>query len=69
MKQVFLFMAFFGLVAFTSNAQNCSSKKAAKSASVEKATCSSSKAAAKLAAIDNNIEERVCSKSGKSKLR
>lgn len=56
-------MAFFGLVAFTTNAQNCSAKKA-KSASIEKTSCSSS-AAAKLAAMDDSIEEKVCSTSGK----
>lgn len=56
MKKLFVFLAFFGCVAFTANAQSCS-----KTAS--KACCS--KAATKLASADASIEAKTCSKTGK----
>lgn len=59
MKKIFLFIAFFGCVAFTANAQSCT-KTASKSCCAK-----TTAAAAKLAAADNTIEAKTCSKSGK----
>ena len=63
MKKLFLFLAFFGAVAFTANAQTCT-----KSASATKSSsccAKTAKAAAKLAAADATIEAKTCEKSGK----
>jgi len=61
MKKLFLFLAFFGAVAFTTNAQTCT-----KSASATKSSCcaKTKAAAAKLAAADATIEAKTCEKSG-----
>ena len=65
MKKLFLFLAFFGCIAFSANAQKscCASKTAAKSCS--KTTAADSEAAAKFASLDKSIETKVCSTSGK----
>lgn len=61
MKKLFLFIAFFGCVAFAANAQSCSKKTATASGCCAKTAA----AAAKLAAADDTIEAKTCSKSGK----
>lgn len=61
MKKLFLLLAFFSCVSFASNAQSCN-----KSASASKSCCAkTTAAAAKLAAADDTIEAKTCSKSGK----
>ena len=65
MKKLFLFVAFFGFIAFSANAQKaaCCSKKTA--ASCSKTAAADSEAAAKFASLDESIETKVCSTSGK----
>ena len=65
MKKLFLFMAFFGCIAFSANAQKacCASKSGAKVCS--KTAAANSEAAAKLASLDDMIQTKVCSESGK----
>lgn len=66
MKKLFLFLAFFGCIAFSANAQKaacCASKSGAKVCS--KTAAADSEAAAKLASLDESIETKVCSTSGK----
>ena len=68
MKKLFLFLAFFGAVAFTSNAQSCTkSASASKKSSccASKTAATNSAAAAKLASADASIEAKTCSKTGK----
>ena len=61
MKKVFLFLAFFGVLALADvNAQACSKKTASCAASCAK------KAAAKMASMDENIEARVSSLTGET---
>ena len=64
MKKLFLFLAFFGCIAFSANAQKaaCCSKKAA--ATCSKTAAADSKVAAKFASLDESIESKVCSTSG-----
>ena len=65
MKKLFFFVAFFGLVAFNTNAQSCNkSAKAGKTVSTELPSCCVA-AAAKLASMDESIEGKKCSTSGK----
>ena len=73
MKRVSVFLAFFMLVGFGLQAQssNCAKKsKAACASKTEAAKATSAddnasmEAAAKLASLDENIEQRVCEKSG-----
>ena len=65
MKKLFLFLAFFGCVAFSANAQKacCASKSGAKVCS--KTAAANAETAAKFASMDNMIETKVCSTSGK----
>jgi len=66
MKKLFFFVAFFGLVAFNVNAQSCNkSAKAAKTVSAEELPSCCVAAAAKLASMDDSIEGKKCSSSGK----
>jgi len=73
MKKLFLFLAFFGCIAFSANAQKkaCSSSKtscsktAMKSCGGIKATSANGKAAAKLASMTEGIETKVCEDTGK----
>lgn len=64
MKKLFLFLAFFGCIAFSANAQKaaCCSKKTASTCS--KTSAANAEAAAKLASMDDMIEKKVCSTSG-----
>lgn len=66
MKKLFLFLAFFGCIAFSANAQKkacCASKSGAKVCT--KTASANAEAAAKLASMDDMIETKVCSTSGK----
>ena len=66
MKKLFFLVAFFGLVAFNVNAQSCNkSAKAAKTVSADELPSCCVAAAAKLASMDDSIESKTCSKSGK----
>jgi len=66
MKKLFFLVAFFGLVAFNVNAQSCNkSAKAAKTVSTDALPSCCVAAAAKLASMDDSIESKTCSKSGK----
>ena len=64
MKKLFLFLAFFGCIAFSANAQKacCASKSGAKVCSKTAAT--NAKTAAKFASLDESIQSKVCSTSG-----
>ena len=66
MKKLFFFVAFFGLVAFNVNAQSCNkSAKTAKTVSADELPSCCVAAAAKLASMDDTIESKKCSTSGK----
>lgn len=66
MKKLFFFVAFFGLVAFNVNAQSCNkSAKTAKTVSADELPSCCVAAAAKLASMDDSIEGKKCSTSGK----
>jgi len=60
MKKLFLFLAFFGCIAFSANAQKacCASKPSAK------VCAKAAKDAAKFASLDESIESKVCKASG-----
>ncbi len=64
MKKLFLFLAFFGCIAFSANAQKacCASKTGAKVCS--KTAAANAETAAKFASLDESIESKVCSTSG-----
>ncbi len=63
MKKVFLLFSFLGLFAFVSNAQVCPHANKAKAAN--HGQCPFAKtSAAKVAALDYNIQEKICSKTG-----
>jgi hypothetical protein len=65
MKKILLAFALISFAAFTAEAQTCCSKGKSASADKTEASCTSS-AAAKAAAIDENIEERVDAQTGKA---
>ena len=65
MKKILLVFALIGFAAFAAEAQSCCSKGKSASADKTEASCTSS-AAAKAAAIDENIEERVDAQTGKA---
>ena len=66
MKKLFFLVAFFGLVAFNTNAQSCNkSAKTAKTVSADELPTCCVAAAAKLASMDDSIEAKKCEKSGK----
>ncbi len=62
MKKLILFLAFFGCVALTANAQSCT--KSASKSCCAKTTAANTQAAAKLASLDANIEAKTCATSG-----
>ncbi len=63
MKKLVLLFALLGVVSFTVNAQSCPYSAKAGTAKVVDAD-NTHEAATKLASMDENIEQRVCSKSG-----
>ena len=65
MKKLFLFLAFFGCVALTANAQTCTKSASAKKSCCAKTTAANAKAAATLASLDANIEQKTCELTGK----
>jgi len=62
MKKFILLFSFLGLLSFTSSAQKCDGHVKVGDKEVE--TCTTSKVAAKVAIIDDNIEERTCEHTG-----
>jgi hypothetical protein len=63
MKKVFFLFAFFGLLAFTANAQTHKGCAGKATTSSEKATCYST-AATKAASLDQTVEQRLDAKTG-----
>ena len=63
MKPLLLLFSLIFFVGISSNAQNCPYSKST-NAKVDKSHCTAS-AAAKMAALDENIESRTCSQTGK----
>jgi len=66
MKKFVLLFALLGVVSFSVNAQSCShaAKAKAGTAKVAEDGAASAEVAAKMAALDENVEQRVCSTSG-----